>query len=72
MTVHNKGKITELEIVRVASRMFLEEGYSKTTIRAIASELDISPGHLMFSLFTGIMLGVSGSNLCRTCVTIWE
>lgn len=48
MTTHNKGKITKLEIIRVACRMFLEEGYSKTTIRAIASELEISPGHLMF------------------------
>ena len=28
--------------------MFLEDGYSKTTIRAIAAELEISPGHLMF------------------------
>lgn len=48
MTAHNRGKTTELEIIRVASRMFLEEGYSKTTIRAIANELGISPGHLMF------------------------
>ena len=28
--------------------MFLEDGYSKTTIRMIANELEISPGHLMF------------------------
>lgn len=28
--------------------MFLEDGYSKTTIRAICKQLDISPGHLMF------------------------
>lgn len=45
---YSKGDITKLEIVRVASRMFLEEGYSKTTIRMIANELEISPGHLMF------------------------
>lgn len=48
MTVHNRGKATELEIVRAASRLFLEKGYSKTTIREIASQLEISPGHLMF------------------------
>ena len=48
MTIRNKGIITKLDIIRVASRMFLEDGYSKTTRRAIASELDISPGHLMF------------------------
>ena len=44
----NKGQITKLEIIKVASRMFLEDGYSKTTIRAICKQLDISPGHLMF------------------------
>ena len=48
MTVHRRGQITKLEIIRVASRKFLEEGYSKTTIRAICNELGISPGHLMF------------------------
>ena len=48
MVAHDRGKITRLEIIRAASKMFLEEGYSKTTIRAIASELEISPGHLMF------------------------
>ena len=43
-----KGKATKLDIIRVASRMFLSDGYSKTTIRSIANELEISPGHLMF------------------------
>ena len=48
MAVQKRGKITKLEIIKVASRKFLEEGYSSTTIRAICSELGISPGHLMF------------------------
>jgi AcrR family transcriptional regulator len=48
MALHNKGKTTKLEIIRVASRRFLEDGYSNTTIRSICSELEISPGHLMF------------------------
>ena len=48
VTKHKRGNITKLEIIRVASRLFLHEGYSKTTIRMIASELEISPGHLMF------------------------
>lgn len=48
MTTYNKGKITKHEIIRVASRRFLEDGYSKTTIRSICNELEISPGHLMF------------------------
>lgn len=48
MAVHSRGKATKLEIIRVASRLFFENGYSNTTIRAICSELSISPGHLMF------------------------
>ena len=48
MTKHMRGNITKLEIIRVASRLFLHEGYSKTTIRMIANEMQISPGHLMF------------------------
>jgi len=43
-----KSNTTKLEIIRVASRLFLQRGYSKTTIKAIADELDISTGHLMF------------------------
>lgn len=43
-----KTSVTRLEIIRVASRLFLERGYSSTTIRTIAEELGISPGHLMF------------------------
>ena len=48
MIAKSKGRIAKLEIIRVASRMFLEDGYSKTTIRGICNELGISPGHLMF------------------------
>ena len=48
MAVQNRGKITKLEIIRVASKMFMEDGYSNTPIRAICSKLEISPGHLMF------------------------
>jgi AcrR family transcriptional regulator len=47
-TMARKTNVTRLEIIRVASRLFLERGYSATTIRAIAEELNISPGHLMF------------------------
>jgi AcrR family transcriptional regulator len=48
MTLQKRGRITKHEIIKVASRRFLEDGYSKTTIRSICTELDISPGHLMF------------------------
>ena len=40
--------MTQLEIIRVASRKFLEEGYGSTTVSAMAKDLDISPGNLTF------------------------
>lgn len=44
----NKSALTKLEIVRVASRMFLEYGYASTTIKAISKELEMSTGNLTF------------------------
>lgn len=43
-----RANTTKLEIIQAASRMFLEKGYSATSIKAIADELDISTGHLTF------------------------
>lgn len=48
MAHRRKNNTTKLEIIQVASRLFLERGYSKTPIKAISDELDISTGHLMF------------------------
>lgn len=39
---------TKLEIVQTATRMFLQQGYSTTSIKAIADSLDMSTGHLTF------------------------
>jgi len=39
---------TKLEIIQVATRMFLKNGYSATSIKAIANALDMSAGHLTF------------------------
>ena len=39
---------TKLEIVQAATRMFLEKGYSKTSIKAISDEVNISAGNLTF------------------------
>lgn len=39
---------TKLEIIQAATRMFLEKGYSATSIKAIANALDMSTGHLTF------------------------
>lgn len=48
MAHKRKSNTTRLEIIQVATRMFLERGHSKTTVKAIADQLDISSGHLMF------------------------
>ena len=39
---------TKMEIIRVASKMFLEKGYSKTTAKSICDVLEISTGNLTF------------------------
>lgn len=44
----SKSQLTKLEIVQVATRMFLERGYTKTTTAAICNELEMSKGNLTF------------------------
>ena len=39
---------TKLEIMQTATTMFLRNGYSATSIKAIANALDMSTGHLTF------------------------
>ncbi len=48
MSKRRKNNVMELKIMQVASRMFLEKGYSNTTISAIGDELNMSKGHIMF------------------------
>lgn len=44
----NKSALTKLEIIQVATRLFLEEGYSNTSIKKVCAELDMSPGNVTF------------------------
>lgn len=44
----NKSKLTKLEIIQVATSLFLEVGYSKTSPKMIADELEISTGNLTY------------------------
>ncbi|MBR6675722.1 MAG: TetR/AcrR family transcriptional regulator [Clostridia bacterium] len=44
----NKSSLTKLQIIRVASRLFLENGYTNTSAKDVCKELDISPGNLTF------------------------
>lgn len=43
-----KPKTTKLEILKVATDMFMTKGYSKATLKMIADELDTSSGHIAF------------------------
>lgn len=48
MTYRRRTNTTKTEIIQVATRMFLEKGYTNTSIKAISEELDISTGNLTF------------------------
>ena len=39
---------TKLEIIKIALKMFLEKGYSNTSVKSICNELGISTGNLTF------------------------
>lgn len=48
MTYKRRTNTTKYEIIQVATRMFLNKGYTSTSIKAISDELDISTGNLTF------------------------
>jgi len=52
MTRKRKQNTTKLEIIQVATQMFLEKGYTTTSVKAICDELDISTGNLTFYFHT--------------------
>ena len=39
---------TRLQIIQLAAKLFIENGYSKTTVKELARELDLSPGNITF------------------------
>ncbi|MBQ8684292.1 MAG: TetR/AcrR family transcriptional regulator [Clostridia bacterium] len=43
-----RGDLTKLQIIQVACKHFLENGYSTTSVKAICDELEMSPGNLTF------------------------
>ncbi|MBE6750071.1 MAG: TetR/AcrR family transcriptional regulator [Ruminococcaceae bacterium] len=47
-----KVNTTKLEIIRVATKMFLEKGFSATSVKSICDELEISTGNLTFYFHT--------------------
>lgn len=44
----HRSDLTKAKIIQVAARRFLENGYSNTSIKAIADELGMSTGNLTF------------------------
>ena len=44
----DKHALTEIEIIKEASRSILEKGYSNTTIKSLSTELGMSPGNITF------------------------
>ena len=66
MARSRKVNTTKHEIIQVATKMFLEKGYSHTSIKAIGDELGISSGHVMFYFPTKEhLLGVLVEMLCE-------
>ncbi len=45
---HRKANTTKLEILQVAAKNFLENGFKDTSAKSICEELNISPGNLTF------------------------
>lgn len=62
----SRNSLTKLQIVQVACKQFLEQGYSSTSVKAICSELEMSPGNLTFYYPTKEhLLAVLVDLLCR-------
>lgn len=46
--INRKRPNTRLQIIQLAARLFIEEGYSKTSAGRLAKTLDLSPGNITF------------------------
>ena len=46
--INKKRPHTRLEIIKYAAKCFVEKGYTATSAKGIAKELDISPGNITF------------------------
>ena len=43
-----RANTTKLEIIQVATQMFMERGFTETSAKAVSDKLDISTGNLTF------------------------
>lgn len=63
--INRKRPNTRLEIIQLAAKLFIEEGYSKTPFSKIAKILDLSPGNITFYFPTkDYLLAVLTDELC--------
>ena len=46
--INKKRPNTRLQIIQLAAKLFIEEGYSATSMKKIANILDLSPGNITF------------------------
>ena len=46
--IYKKRTDTRLQIIQLAARLFIDEGYTKTSFARIAKELDLSTGNITF------------------------
>ena len=56
---------TRLQIIQLAAKLYIENGYSKTTNKELATLLDVSPGNITFYFPTkDHLLSVLVNELC--------
>lgn len=46
--INRKRPNTRLEIIQLGAKLFIEEGYARTTMKRISTALDLSPGNITF------------------------
>ena len=46
--IHKKRPNTRLQIIQLAAKLFIDEGYQNTSIAKLAKILDLSPGNITF------------------------
>ena len=46
--INRKRGDTRMQIIRTGAKHFIEDGYTKTTMKKISQELDLSPGNITF------------------------
>ena len=65
MSSTKKLNATKKEIIQIATRLFLERGFTDTSVKLISDELEISTGNLTFHFHTKEdMLAVLVEMLC--------